>query len=79
MKTFPEINGMSKKDLTAAITMGQNCFDSIKPEFQQDLKDRLAHMRDRLRRLNAVEIANKLCTRVERGIKAYSAKRRESF
>jgi hypothetical protein len=48
MKTFPEINGMNRRDLTEAIKLGRINHDSVKPEFQADLRDRLAAMEERI-------------------------------
>jgi hypothetical protein len=55
-KTFPEINGMNRRDLTEAIKLGHMNYDSVKPEFQADLRDRLAAMEERLRRLDWTEM-----------------------
>ena len=56
MKTFPEINGMNRRDVTEAIKLGRMNYDSVKPEFQADLRDRLEAMEERLRRLDATDV-----------------------
>lgn len=54
MNTYPEINAIKTvKECRAALRMGYNNFDSVKPEFQKDLKDRLDAIEDRMRRLIA--------------------------
>jgi hypothetical protein len=51
-KTYPEINEIrTAAECAAAIRMGINCYDNVKPEFQQELKDRLAALEERMRRL----------------------------
>ena len=56
MKSYPEINAInSVRDCQAALRMGYNNFDSVKPEFQPELKSRLEAIEDRMRRLKATE------------------------
>lgn len=50
-KTFPEINGMTLAECNAALRMGVNTVDSMKPEHKQDLLDRLDAIEERRRRL----------------------------
>lgn len=54
--TYPEINAItSVRDCRLALRMGYNNLDSLKPEFQADLKSRLEAIEDRMRRLIATE------------------------
>ena len=53
-KTYPEINAINTAaECAAAIRMGINCYDSVKPEFQPEPRDRIAALEERMRRLNA--------------------------
>lgn len=54
--TYPEVNAIATvKDCRLALRMGYNNFDSVKPEFQADLKMRLGAIEDRMRRLLETE------------------------
>jgi len=56
MKTYPEINEINTvRDCNLALAMGYNCLDSLKPEYRGDLRDRLAAIEARRRRLVATE------------------------
>jgi hypothetical protein len=53
-KTYPEITLIATvADCNAALRMGHNTLDSIKPECKQDLIDRLAAIEERKRLLVA--------------------------
>ena len=55
-QTFPEINAInSVRDCRLALRMGYNNFDSVKPEFQPELKARLEALEERMRRLKATQ------------------------
>ncbi len=48
-KSYPEIDAIkTAKEVRAALRMGYNTLDNIKPEFKQDLEDRLAALEARL-------------------------------
>ena len=53
MKTFPEINGLNLDGVRLAIKLAEANLASIKPDYRATLESRLAHLRDRERRLTA--------------------------
>lgn len=51
IKTFPEINALSLRDVTYALNMCTDLADSIKPEAMDDFNARVAALKDRHTRL----------------------------
>jgi hypothetical protein len=49
------INGLSLKEVRAAIALGTSNLDSVTPEYKPELERRLTLLRDRGRRLAAAE------------------------
>lgn len=53
-KTYPEINAIATvDDCNAALGMAIRTIDNVKPEFKQDLLDRMDAIEERRRRLIA--------------------------
>lgn len=50
-RTYPEINGLSLAEARHALVLGSIAMRSVRPEYRADLEDRLAAIRDRIRRL----------------------------
>lgn len=56
-ETYPEIEGLkSVRDCRLALRMGYNNLDSVKSEFQPELKLRLVAIENRARLLNSLEV-----------------------
>lgn len=55
MRTFPEINNASLRDCKESLKLAILNFDSVKAEYQPELKERMEALRDRIRRLKATE------------------------
>lgn len=61
-RTFPEINAIATiAECNAALVMGRNCYDSVKPEFQPELRERLKAIEERRRRLTATAERRACC------------------
>lgn len=55
MKTSPEINGLDLAGVRLAINLAELNLDSVRPDYRAALESRLAHLRDRERRLTATD------------------------
>lgn len=55
MKTFPEINALNLTDTRSALRMAYNAVDSLTDAGKMELRQRIAHMEDRKRRLELSE------------------------
>lgn len=53
--SYPEINALSLQECRAALAMGLNNIDSIKPEYRADVQARIDAFQERIRRLEWTE------------------------